>query len=241
VIGPELAALFVLGFFRAMGLLVNIPLGSSSLSAAMRFGCAALLSILGLSLSSDARELSYLHIGAEFLIGFCLGLPAGLLLSGAAMFGELFDTGRGQSIGSLYDPFSASHDSQLAVMFRQFTWAYILFLGGGEILIGDYLESLHSVTLGAPFETNELLKLGAIMVTSTCACLSGVLSAYLPCAALFLMLDLGLGFLGKLLPQHNFASESFILKSGLGAAILWGMWRLDLAHSASALLQVRPL
>jgi flagellar biosynthesis protein FliR len=86
-------------FLRCFGLMTLMPLGDST-AVHWRIGLAAGLAMFISGSVPTNPDWSMISLLAEFIVGLFLALPAALTISLSASFGELFDTQRGQMMGS---------------------------------------------------------------------------------------------------------------------------------------------
>lgn len=225
----ELLIQFSALFLRAIGLLILLPLGGAGVGHLMRASLALCLAIVFFEpLKGSAIGINDLVF--EFFIGMLIGLPTALVVGAAAMWAELVDSGRGQSVSLLYDPLSGQTSNASTSLARYAVWASILVLGVLEQLIGAYAASLDSFVVGAsvalPWDVlgEEYLKVLMPILTQT-------FQLYLPFGIVFLFVDFGFGVIGKLVPQLNPFGETFLLKTLASIAIVVLISRSDLPFS----------
>jgi len=216
----------VLCFFRALGFFAAWPVGSGFLGCLNRVLLAAFLTLALSPMPVTCGGLGYLALGLEFVIGFLVALPLALLVSTASMWGELFDTARGQSIGHLYDPWQESAESQMGQLARWFILVYILWIGGAEVLLANFYLSFDAVSMNF-CGGKMVVGLGEKLFVAVVALLRGLLAVFMPFAILNLIVELAGGFLSRVLGQVSLIGEAFSIKSMLGLALCWLFWRLE--------------
>ncbi|MCB0335662.1 MAG: flagellar biosynthetic protein FliR [Bdellovibrionales bacterium] len=155
----------------------------------------------------------------EPIVGVLLAIPLFIVLEIAGSLGELIDQGRGQTIGSFYDPTLGLPQSTLSRLFRWGTWACILQSGIVEVSLGHLWCSLQVLdTSQLAMEAVAHLSFAALQFALDLLALG--FSFFLPFCCLFLLIDILVGMLGKLAPQISLQAESFQLKTLLSFGIV---------------------
>ncbi|MBN8548190.1 MAG: flagellar biosynthetic protein FliR [Deltaproteobacteria bacterium] len=225
-------------FFRSFALFAILPLGFDLVSIGCRI-CLALLAVVVLvPVSGVPPDISLEAAVGNIMIGIFLGLPCALLFHAAQWFGEAFDTLRGQTIGSVMDPFhsSVSATSQLC---GYAIWVCLLCSGVlVELLLA--LQRSFEICPDAALFVQSMQGVGNRLIVLLAKLLSGMMLACLPFAIVFVGLELCFGFLGKVLPGVSFTSESFQAKFCFGFALLAVVAETDLPRSL-ALFAVLPV
>lgn len=226
------------GTLRALGALAVLPFPNGTFPAQLRFLFGGLLgAVIATRWCAQGGAEAHFSLGAsvfEFVLGSIIALPAALVVSGAGMLGELFDAGRGQSIGSFYDPLIETQDSLSAALHRNLVWTVLLVGGFGEDLAAQMVRSADLFPLGLT-DTVSLAHLTRGLVVFLNTGLMRVFTMFLPIAFLYLAIDVALGFIGKIVPNVINSNEAFVLKSAAGMALLWLAWRSGLADSLQLL------
>ena len=193
---------------RLFGLLIALPLEASVRSVPRLFlaVCFALPFVEG---SLTEVDFSMWHLLVEFFIGFLVGAPVRFLVESSEMLGEIIDTGRGQTIGSVMDPLNGQQGSELAKVFKM--GALVLSIHAGGL---DYVISAIGATL-APFPVSSnplespipgsVLRAGFILIGAVVT-LSGVW------LAAFLVVDTVTAVLAKASQGLSFSSTGPWLK-----------------------------
>lgn len=214
----SLAALILI-FFRAVGFLALLPLGDRLGGSVRKIVLALMLAFVCIGNADQKVVVSGFGVVTEFLVGLVLCLPCALLINCSEMLGEMFDTGRGQTIGSIYDPLTGSSSSVMSRFARYYVWAVLLAAGGFEYLIGGFAASFQVLPVASlPFDA--LAAFGGRMMSLILQMLSGLLIVYLSWAILYLLVDTAAAFWARVMPQVPFFSEVFQLKSYLAFAAL---------------------
>lgn len=205
-------------FFRALGLLLALPFGFDVVSVFVRISLAALIASCGYELALPGAEPSVLLILGNVLLGFLLGIPAALVFHGAEWFGEFFDVARGQTVGSIINPFHES-STVTARLCSSALWAWLLFTGLLCELITAFGESF-SIVRELGLGLSVLPAVGARLFSFLCSYLGGMAGSVLPFLIVFVGIEVAFGFLSKLLPGARFSGETFGIKLVLGFVVL---------------------
>lgn len=209
-------------FMRALGVIVFIPFPDQSVSVLLRSGAA-----LGLSLFvvwNGTVELSgnssVFILPVEFLAGAACTLPLALAVGCAAQWGDLFETARGQSLGSMFDPVNAVPGGIFAVMVSSAVWYLLLETIFPRVLL-LFLHSFESAPPGT-LDLTALSRHGSAVLTSTAQMLGLTCLYVLPIGILFLCIDLAIGIVGKLSPTVSLQHEGFAMKTAAGLLVVLG-------------------
>jgi flagellar biosynthetic protein FliR len=228
----ELFTELVPSFFRALGLLVILPWELRLFSATTRVILALLLALSVVRVGVPIDSPVAVTIVREFLIGGLIGLPFALLYEAGSFVGELFDLGRGQTIGAVHSPLTGTQPVSSGLA-SQFVLMMVLAGGGLPVLVESFSASFQLFPLGLPL--TDLNELAGKVVVLIATFFNSAASATLPLFAIFLIVDLAVGVIGKVVPNCSFQSEAFFVKSALGlllALVLSGEF------SASALVRI---
>lgn len=219
-------------FFRAFGLLVILPLGEGIFEPMKRAFYALGLALIFFQFDVSSGVSGELYFVTEFLIGLSLALPLRLVIESASMWGELFDTGRGQNIGAAYDPFLNQSTSSIGLVLGKLTWVHLLYLGILEEIVLAYGKSLSLLTPGQSFFSLSWFTFGTKLLLMVTTMLNGLILFFLPLAIFYFLVDFSMGIIGKAVPQIHLYSEAFQLKSYLAILSLIALYRLDLYPAA---------
>ena len=212
------AGYLVAAFLRACGMLFFLPWDSQQLSGPMRALIACVCALLAPpgELIGDRPMLIILTF--EFVIGACLALPVALVVEGAAFVGELFDSLRGQTIATVHAPLSGVQSVSAAAA-SQVTFAVVLAGGGLLALTRSYFGSFTAFPAGG-VELAFVQERAYLFLLQCCATFGAMLTLVAPLALLGLLVDVGVGYLGKIAPQASFQGEAFLLKTALGLLVV---------------------
>lgn len=221
---------FVAVFCRSVGLISVLPIGSGVLGFVGRIWLAFGLALTFVGYLPYQSDVGIMAILAEYLMGFCLGLPCALAINLSEMFGELVDSGRGETIGNIYDPLNSTAASHTSTLLRHFSWGAVLLLGALERLVASFVESFSVIPAGA-FEMSKLGYLALHVASYIAISLGELLSFFLPMALLFLLIEKAFGYLSKILGSGSLSSESFQAKTFIAFFILSSLTIFDFEKS----------
>jgi flagellar biosynthesis protein FliR len=229
LLAPSRLVGLVLVLARVVGLALIAPvLGSRMVPPRVRVALVVFLAVgmLPTVAGADARagaELAgspvalLLALVVETGIGLLLGLVAQFVFGAVQMAGELSGMQMGLGLASLIDP--QSHDRVVVLAQWQAAFALLLFLAvdGHHVLIQAVAESFRRVPPGA-----ATLTASGLGMTVTFAGQIFVLALKLaaPVLILVLLVNAGLGALGKLVPQLNVMVVGFPINVAAGFFIL---------------------
>lgn len=204
---------------RTFGMLISLPTGDGlqmlpRLFIAICFACA-------LAHGMDSPEqFSWYQLAPEFLIGLLIGAPVRFLAEASEMFGELIDTARGQTIGSVVDPLNGQQGSDMATVIRLGMVVLAIHLGAFDSCVRALHLSYLAVPLGAPLLYDEmltsLLRQGIAIVGAALSFSSAWLVAYL-------VTDIATGVLAKVSQGLQFTSTATVIKMVLTIVLFFNL------------------
>jgi len=214
-------AAWLLGFCRGLGFVAALPIGFDLAGLGKRLGVAACLgAALGNMAGDSTLPLTVGACVAELAVGALIGAPLVFAVGGAALWGELFDAGRGESIGTLYDPSLGGASSTTAFGAQHLAWAYLVFSDILLAAVDGLLRSVELVALGGSIRLKHVgwraLELGREV-------LGVALDAAVPWAVAYLVIELALGFVARFAPHVSLSTEAFALKFGVAIALVWAI------------------
>ena len=209
---------FIALLFRSLGSIALLPLGTDGIySVGQKFMFSAI--IAGLLYHTSAIEISLISYPFEFIIGVLVSLPCAMVIQGSALWGELFDTGRGQNIAQIYDPISQTSQSQISIVLKNYSWTILLFLGIFEEIIYSLFLSIKIFSPGTLFQSS-FIQIGKDALRISTSTLAGAVTAFIWLSVIFLTVEILFGLIGKLLPNVSLTGESFLIKTTLAFLIL---------------------
>ena len=224
---------FVPLYVRAVGFVAVIPLSSLSVGVFQKGSIAALTAGV-VAPFCPVEPLTASVVVKEVLIGASLGIPLAASVGAAEMFGELFDSARGQTIAAAYAPLSDSVVSPMATYCMYRWWAVVLMSGIVGVLVQGFSQSVGTLPPGLVQEA-DFLGIGRLVFISASVIALGAFQAFLPIGIVFLFVELCFGLLGRALPSHSFSMEALLLKTVLGLLILTSIDHMGLLTSVASL------
>jgi flagellar biosynthesis protein FliR len=193
---------------RTFGMLISLPTGD-----ALQTLPRLLISVLfGWAVASTIQlptEVSALTLALEFMVGFLIAAPLRFLSDAAEMFGEVIDTARGQTIGSVVDPLNGQQGSDMANILRVAVVVLAIQLGGFDRCVEALRASYTSLPLGG-------VNFDSDVVSGTLRQGLGIVSAALSLSAVwltaYLAIDLACALMSKVCTGLQFTSTSTLLK-----------------------------
>jgi flagellar biosynthesis protein FliR len=206
---------------RIFGALVGLPI-SDGLQLLPRLFLAICFALpLAQSLPvTPVQSVSALVV--DFLIGFIVVVPSRVMAEAGGMFGEVVDTARGQTIGSILDPLQGQQGSDLATIVRLGVIVMVVWLAGIEAALGLVCETF---TIKVP--ASILLNAEGLLSVIRMGCLLAGASLQLASMWLlgFLIIDLGCGLLAKVAVGLSFSSSAQLLKLVITFVLLLNLLR----------------
>ncbi len=193
---------------RMFGALVGLPIGDG-LQLLPRLCIAVLFGAVIAQDRSDNSSYSLLMLPADFLIGYILVVPARCIGEVAAMFGEIIDTARGQTLAAILDPLSGQQVSDLTTVMRLGGIALVVSLGGIEAAL-----VLVKISCEASMSFGSLLQESVLMDTVRSSIALGGAALHLAAIWLlaYLLIDVGCACMAKVAHGLSFSSMSSVLK-----------------------------
>ncbi|MCB0330292.1 MAG: flagellar biosynthetic protein FliR [Bdellovibrionales bacterium] len=199
-----------------MGCALFLPGGLTVFSLSNRVGVAIVLT-LAFSLSlpqSSGIEAGIFTYLLEFVLGALIALPFSLLIKSFWMFAALLEQGRGQNLGGMYGAsFGEEGEGQLGVLF-EFGLIALLFSSGLLIHIVEVLLlSIDSCPPGTVSFGAHWISFGSLFGEYVFKMLLFGFSLFLPVGMVYILSDLAVGLVGKLVPSLPLFAEMFVVKS----------------------------
>ncbi len=155
----------------------------------------------------------------ELTIGFALGLLAGLPFWAAQSAGELIDTYRGSSAGTLFDPSLTTETSELGATFMLIALALLTWSGGFAELIGTIYATfaIWPPLEFAPVLAPDMAHAGGWAISKVLVGALGIAGALLIC---LFAIDLALALTGRSTRQFQVFELSLNVKNTAFAILL---------------------
>jgi len=193
---------------RIFGLFVGLPLGDA-LQTLPRLFISVLLA-LALGDSCKVSEYSsLLFLIPEFITGLIIAAPVRFLTESAEMFGELLDTARGQTIGSIVDPLNQQQSSDMAAFSRLVVLILSIQLGLLDRAVIAAAESYKVLQAGALFSSKMDLMSVALSGVSVVGIALRFSAVWL---VAYLLTDIASALLAKVSHGLNFTTTATLLK-----------------------------
>jgi flagellar biosynthesis protein FliR len=220
----EHTALYLIVLTRLCGLMITAPMVAGTaipkrvkaglvlmLGAAVHTSLASTLTLPPLDLLSLPFTL-----GAELMIGACMGVLAGLPLLGLEMAGTLLGHQMGLNIAEVYNPESDTQSDALSRVLSMLGVGAFMSLGGLEALFGALIDSFSNVPVGG-FTSGQIPL--DIIVGVIASGFEIALRVAAPALAVILLILIIIGALMKSTPQINVMTVGFAFKIVAGLAI----------------------
>ncbi len=214
---------FICVLLRTTGIFVTAPVfGSRQMPVMLK----ALLSILtGYSLwvqvptAATPQTMSGIvgSLAGEIALGLFLGAIPGALMAGIELAGQITDMELGFGMANIMDP-TFGHSVPLMGLFKN-TVITLMFLSlnGHHLFMEALLQSFHVVPAGAGFLPTLWASVG-VDAMSKAFLIAVTLSA--PIWVCILVVDIGLGFLSRSVPQMNVFAMGMPVKTMVGLGVL---------------------
>lgn len=201
--------LFLFPFFNSRVIPVLVKAGIAFL---MTFALWPVIEKPDSRISWDLLSLMRL-IGAEFVLGLCMGMIVQLFLEAVRIMGQLVGFQAGFAVASMLDPQTGSQASLLANFGYFVAITLFMVLNGHHVLLGALRESFSVVSMGAVNLSQsvyiEILKKGADMFVLA-------LKMGAPAIAALLFTQVVFGLVVKLIPQMNIMIVAFPIQTAVG-------------------------
>jgi len=201
---------------RVFGVLVCLPFGDALQTLPRLF----LALCFGVALSSDIELLvapTWHTPLSEFVVGLLLATPVRIFAEAAEMLGELVDTARGQTIGSVVDPLNGQQVSDMATLLRLGATVLVIQVGGFDRLLEAVRSSYSHLPLTSPQIPEKflhtLVPTGLGIIVDGCSLSSVWLLAYL-------LSDIAAALLSKMMNGLSFTSSASLVKLVMTVVLL---------------------
>ena len=222
--GFGIAWLYVIA--RIFGLCILLPFWDGTAFLLTRLSLACVFSFAFISTLSPVPDFSLIQLICEMLLGLMLSIPLLVFLDLTASLGELFDSGRGQTIAGQYSFASTVPEGVVSLGFRAFFWVVLLYAGILEGLFDVLLRSFEYLQPGDPVlpQAEQMCRAVLRLLVHECSVLFKI---FLPLAVLFLIAEIFVAFFQFVLPNIPLHAESFMVKSCVGFGVLLVLAQVD--------------
>jgi flagellar biosynthesis protein FliR len=159
----------------------------------------------------EPGAVSVLILPIEFVLGYAVTAPIRIAIDASQMFGELLDTARGQTIGSVVDPLGTGAPSDLAGVARMAALVWTLQIGGLEAIVRILSEwlAVYPPGGGAPGLAHTLV---ALEVRALATVAGGALRLSLVWCTGYLMIEILCAFCGQVMGRVSCGTLGQLLK-----------------------------
>lgn len=207
---------FALVASRLAGLVMFQPMiGGMSVPMQVRallvIGLAALVTpfVPAPKAAPDVVSLTVGLVG-EFSLGVVIGMVVRMCFIGLQMGAQLVAQESGVAFAQIADPSSGIESDMLGVFYTQLAGVVFLIIGGHRVLISGALDSFTTVPLLAGgIDPAAMLDLLTAALGSGCEL---ALKVAAPVLVTLLLVNVGLGFIARTLPQLNVVTVGFSVK-----------------------------
>jgi flagellar biosynthetic protein FliR len=208
---------FALVVSRLAGLIMFQPMiGGMSVPMQVRallvVGLAAVVTPMVPLPTDAAPDVVTLTLGlvSEFGLGVVMGLVVRMCFVGLQMGAQLIAQESGVAFAQIADPSSGIESDMLGVFYTQLAGVVFLIIGGHRVLISGALDSFTSVPLlSGGLEPGPVIELVFAALGSGCEL---ALKVAAPVLVTLLLVNVGLGFIARTLPQLNVVTVGFSIK-----------------------------
>ncbi len=228
-LGIEKFLLFTLVLTRVSGVVMTAPIfGGSDIPVRVRALFAFAISLLILptqwhaSVEYPGTIPNYLvFLGAELMVGLCLGLGMMVLFAGLQVGGALIGRLGGMMLADVFDPTMNSNVPVFSRLMFMVGLAVFVGIGGHRIVMAALLDTFAALPPGGGSIPDSLT--GAFVNLLAQSFLLGIRAA-MPLTVALLLSTLILGLIGRTMPQLNILIVGF----GLNAMLTFGLMAVSL-------------
>lgn len=214
---PRIGVAFTITPFFGSGLLLGIPRHGFILSTALVL--IPILLLAPLPQQSPSPLLLCALAVKEGLIGLLLGFGSSIGFWAMQAAGEYVDSQRGATAGAYFNPLLRGLNSPMGGLMLRFSIMLFLATGGFVVFLSALLTSFEIYPLWNFLPELKMVKANAVsLLASQLFELSVLYSA--PLMVLFLLIDLGLGFMNRFVPSLNVFFFSLPVKSVAGLLLV---------------------
>ena len=198
-------------FLRFVAFLILIPIAGGISSTITKFILSFIMSffvVFGMGVTIETQNYFY-----EILIGFLFSVQIFAKVYIASVISELFDAGRGANTSYVLNPTFGESQSYLSILVDKYVWFIWLFYGGLEESFRGLIEITY-YSLDKEIVGNKVFTL--ILNSLTIA-----FQKAMPFLFIFLLCDISLCFLAKILSKWQVNADLFVLKTIVGFFGLW--------------------
>lgn len=227
--------LFTLVLTRVSGLTMTAPIyGTKDVPMQVRVFLAVAIAALivptlwGTTIEYPGTTLNYLVLlGAELLIGVCLGLGIVILFSGIQLSGLIIGRISGMMLADVFDPNLEASVPTFSRLLFMVSMAVFVCIGGHRLVMAGLLDTFQSIPPGSGGLSVGVEMKGSIIETFaellTLSFSLGIRAA-VPVATAVLLSTLIMGLISRTMPQLNILLVGF----GMNSMLSFGMFGLTM-------------
>lgn len=214
--------MFLLVLVRTSGLFILSPLFSGqNVPNTMKVGLTFFISMIltpTLTLGVDlSKEIMFILIFKEFLIGVIIGFIAYAFFSAFFVMGQMIDMRIGFSMANVIDPQSKTQVPLTGNFYYMIAFLLILLIDGHHIIIKALRDSYAAIPIGTFIYSEDVLK---IIVNSAIKSFEIGFKLSTPIVAVIFLVDVILGIMARTIPQMNVFVVGMPLKLIIGLFIM---------------------
>lgn len=225
-ITPENIESFFLVFVRTLTIIIFLPvIGYQGINMKVKVLFALLFSVL---IFPSATPISFLEQGGflqfaacalnEILTGIIIGFVPQFLFAGFQFGGEFMGMQMGLTMIQMMDPTTEANISVMARLLYIFIMVIFLFIGGHLFFIEAIGLSLEVIPLGH-FAYTGVTGILKIVTEQTATIFVIGIKAGAPVIVSLFVIEVGMGFIARTVPQMNIFLVGVPLKIGIGLII----------------------
>lgn len=207
---------FFLTFLRVVGGTLILPGGYTIIPFTARITLALALTLACMAHPQGEIPISPIHYPIELIVGLLLMFPLTLVVEAFRTLGELLEQTRGQNLGAMYGASQEISSDSPCARLLQMTFISVFLATGFYIdYVSLLLESFVLIPVGLSGWHTGFNDFAVDFLQYSFLLLVKSFSLFLPIGFLFILCDLGMGFLSKLVPGLPIFGELFVIKSAL--------------------------
>jgi len=221
----EILPAFLLIFSRMSALLITMPiLGYRSVPTRIRvmFGFVLTLVLLPIVAIEQVPEFTsvielLVAISREVLIGLIIGVGARLVFEGFAMAGSFIAIQTGFRMANVMDPSTEQQQPIISHFWILLMTTMFLVLNGHYLLIETLFANFRLIPL---YQNSIPPEVGVTLIKGGSMAFNIAIRFAAPALVFFVLVDVAIGFIARVMPQMNIFMVALPLKSGLGIYFL---------------------
>jgi type III secretion protein T len=214
---PRIGTAFAIAPFFGSGLLLGIPRRGFILSTALVL--IPMLLLAPFPQQSPSPLLLCALVVKETLIGLLFGFGSSIGFWAMQAAGEYIDSQRGATAGAYFNPLLRGLNSPMGGLMLRFSIMLFLATRGFVVFLSALLTSFEIYPLWNFLPELKMLKTSAIFLLARQLFELSILYSA-PLLVLFLLIDLGLGFMNRFVPSLNVFFFSLPVKSVAGLLLV---------------------